>query len=225
MFPSVIQQYQIMESEIDVIINRSLEIFFRYGIKSVSMDDISCELGISKKTLYQYVVDKSDLVQKAMDLKTEQSMRSIDEIMQRGLNAIEELLEVNFLLNQLIDKHNPSVDYDLRKYYPEIYQQIIMGRRDRMLKMVQLNLEKGIREGLYRAGLKTELIAKMYISRVENLHSNESLLSNADFNCPAVFRELFEYHIRGISNPVGIAYLEKRLNEIEKSIIENNKTV
>ncbi len=219
MFPSVIQQYQIMESEIDVIINRSLEIFFRYGIKSVSMDDISRELGISKKTLYQYVVDKSDLVQKAMDLKTEQSMRSIDEIMQRGLNAIEELLEINFMLNQLIDKHNPSVDYDLRKYYPEIYQQTIMGRRDRMLKMVRLNLEKGIREGLYRAGLKTELIAKMYISRVENLHSNESLLSNA------VFRELFEYHIRGISNPVGIAYLEKRLNEIEKSIIENNKTV
>lgn len=189
------------------------------------MGDISRELGISKKTLYQYVNDKSDLVQKTMDLKTEQSMRSIEEIMQRGLNAIDELLEVNFLLNHLIDKHNPSVDYDLRKYYPEVYQQIIMGRRERMLKMVQSNLEKGIREGLYREDLRTELIAKMYISRVENLHGNESLLSSSDFNCPAVFRELFEYHIRGISNPKGIAYLEKRLDEIEKSIIENNKTV
>jgi AcrR family transcriptional regulator len=213
-----------MENKQENIIGRVQEIFFRYGIKSVSMDDIAKELGISKKTLYQFFEDKNDLVKKVIDAKTDESFNCMERIA-RDLNAIEELLEVMRILNEQIGNYNPAVDYDLRKYYPDLYQNLFKSRRAKMLSMLVQNLEKGKTEGLYRLELNSLLIAKRYISRIENLHNTEDLISSQEIHSPEVFRELFIYHIRGISNAKGIAYLEKRLKEISNNTNDNNKTI
>lgn len=213
-----------MENKQENIIGRVKEIFFRYGIKSVSMDDIARELGMSKKTLYQFFEDKNDLVKKVIDAKTDTSFNCMEGI-SSDLNAIEELFEVMRILIEQISTYNPAVDYDLKKYYPELYQNLFKSRRNRMMTMLLQNLEKGKSEGLYRSELNSTIIAKMYISRIENLHNADDLISSQEIHSPEVFRELFIYHIRGISNAKGIAYLEKRLKEISDNINENIKTI
>lgn len=183
------------------------------------MDDIAHDLGISKKTLYQFFSDKTELVKKVIETTTDQSTAIMNGI-SADLNAIEELLEEMRILYEQIGTINPVLDYDLRKYYPEIYQNLFKNRREKMMMLLINNLEKGKREGLYREELNSELIAKISVSRIETLHSNNNLLTSREIHSPDVFREFFIYHLRGICNAKGIKYLGKKLNAITDNIID-----
>jgi TetR/AcrR family transcriptional regulator, cholesterol catabolism regulator len=107
-------------------------LYKKYGIKSITMDDVSRELGISKKTLYQYVQDKNELVAQVIDLSIENQMTIFNSLFSKGLNAIDELFEVNKMVAEMIKHHNPSEDYDLRKYYPDQYQKMHKIKREEM---------------------------------------------------------------------------------------------
>lgn len=195
------------------IIQKVNEIFQKYGIKSVSMDDIARELGISKKTLYQYFTDKADLVSKVIDYQIDDKISCFGEVIDRKLNAIEELLEIQRLLNAFVQQYNPAIYYDLKKYYPELYQKLSHNRRQRMLDILLQNLEKGKQEGVYRAELNNEIIANIYISRVEILHGQEDLISFHEMHNRQVLKEVIIYHLRGICNANGYAILEKLIDK------------
>ncbi len=195
------------------IIQKVNEIFLKYGIKSVSMDDIARELGISKKTLYQYFTDKADLVSKVIDYQIDDKISCFGEVIDRKLNAIEELLEIQRLLNAFVQQYNPAIYYDLKKYYPELYQKLSHNRRQRMLDILLQNLEKGKQEGVYRAELNNEIIANIYISRVEILHGQEDLISFHEMHNRQVLKEVIIYHLRGICNANGYAILEKLIDK------------
>ncbi len=109
-----------MDEKLKNILLRVYKLYNRFGIKSVTMDDVARELGISKKTLYQCVKDKSELVEKVVFFNTIHHRDLIYKIVAQKHNAIEELLEVNRYMNEMLKEQNPTLDYDLRKYYPEI---------------------------------------------------------------------------------------------------------
>lgn len=190
----------------------------KYGIKSVTMDDIARELGISKKTLYQYVDDKNDLVAKVIELEIAEKTLFFTKADHAGLNAVEEVFEVHRQVQQMIKDYNPATDYDLRKYYPELYAQIIKVRRAHIYKNVLDNLKKGKAEGLYRLDFDDELIAKIQLSRVEATF-DEKVFTHDELLSPRLFKEIFVYHIRGIANEEGLKVLEQKLKELDN----NNK--
>lgn len=177
------------------------------------MDDISNELGISKKTLYQHVTDKDDLVGKFIDNEISLRKEEICACFKAGYNAIEELLEISFFMNKLMKVQNPVTDHDLKKYYPHHYQKTIKTRREGIYNYILFNLKKGKDEGLYRAEMDEVIIAKLYISRVESIHLND-LFSVEEFTSTKLFMELLTYHIRGIATPKGIRELEKKIKKI-----------
>ena len=111
----------------DDIIVKVSELYMKYGIKSVSMDDVARELGISKKTLYQHFTDKDELVQKVVDYHMDMQEQEMKKIACAGHNAIEELLMVSKNITQLLKQTNPSVTYDLQKYYPETWRSIAIN--------------------------------------------------------------------------------------------------
>lgn len=198
-----------MDEKLEQIIKESAGVFFKYGIKSISMDDIARELGISKKTLYLYVKNKTDLVQKILDYNLICQCNEKDLIKEKKLNAIAILLEVSKMINKHLKQMNPSVTYDLQKYYPDMFKNYIAKKRDELYKDIKKNIEQGIAEGLYRDDLNVELIARLYIKKLENIHDPEFLHSD-EFNIENIFEVMFESHIRGISNKKGIAFLEKQ---------------
>lgn len=203
-----------MNEELKNILIRVRELYNRYGIKSITMDDVARELGISKKTLYQFVCDKDDLVGKFIDYEIEIRQDEICKCFKIGLNAIEELFEISLFMNKLIREQNPATEYDLKKYYPQHFQKIVKIRRERMYNYIMLNLKKGKEEGLYREDMNEDVIAKLHLSRSESIHFDE-LFTIEEFTSVKLFIELLSYHVRGIATLKGIEVLENKLKQIE----------
>lgn len=178
------------------------------------MDDVAKELGISKKTLYQFVTDKDDLVGKFVDNEINHRQDEICDCFKSGFNAIEELFEISIFMNKMIREQSPATEYDLRKYYPHHYQKMVEVRREGMYNYILLNLKKGKEEKLYREEMNEEVIAKLYLARAENIYFNE-LFTVEEFTSVRLFTELLNYHIRGIATEEGIIVLEEKLKEIK----------
>jgi transcriptional regulator with XRE-family HTH domain len=205
-----------MNEELKNILLKVRELYTKYGIKSITMDEVATELGISKKTLYQYVTDKDELVGKFIDNEIELRQEEICKCFKTGFNAIEELIEISIFMNRLMKDQNPATEHDLKKYYPHHYNKTVKIRRERTFNYILLNLKKGKEEGLYREELNEEIIAKLYLSRVESIHSND-LFTVEEFTSLKLFMELLMYHIRGIATDKGIIVMETKIKELEKS--------
>lgn len=186
------------------------------------MDDVARELGISKKTLYQHIKDKSDLVQKVIQAEFDEIFDLIQDTMSKGTNAIDELLEVSQIINQRIRSINPSFEYDLKKYYPKLFARFNENKRIKLYHSIKNNMEKGKDAGLYRDDLKVEIITKLHVLRIE-AKLEDDFFSLPNFSREEIFKEFFIYHIRGICNDKGIKYFEKRLKEEKHKKTRDNE--
>lgn len=205
-----------MIDDLKSILIKVRELYMKYGIKSITMDDVAREMSISKKTLYQFVTDKEDLVGKFIDNEIAIRKEEICKCFRIGLNAIEELFEISIFMNKMMRDQNPATEYDLKKYYPHDHQKIVKTRREGIYSYILLNLKKGKKEGLYRKELNDEIIAKLYLSRSESIHIND-IFTVEEFTSFRLFVELLTYHVRGIATEKGITVLEKKVKEIENN--------
>lgn len=194
------------------IVEEATKVFWKYGIKSVTMDDVARHLGISKKTLYQYVTDKSDLVTKVLNSSSDRFTLEIDRIRAVGYNAIDEMLAIASYISKQISAFHPSIYFDLAKYYPEACR--IMDKNKQVLVVEQIaeNMRKGVREGLYRSDVNVPLIAKLYVVRFDNAMTME-MGQQTGMGLAEMNWEVFRYHIRGIASDKGLKYLEKKVTK------------
>ena len=200
------------------ILEQVRRLYYRYGIKSVTMDDVARHLCISKKTLYEHFKDKEDLVQKIMELEYEERNLRFQEIEQKNLNAIEELFEVYQMLNSFYRNFNPSMEYDIRKYYPDLHTRIKETRRKRMYDSTLENMNRGKKEGLYRPEIDTVILSKLHLFRVENLSEND-LFSIEELISFRVFHEIFVYHLHGLLSEKGRKFFEANFGKYKSTLI------
>lgn len=203
-----------MNEELKNILLKVRELYMKYGIKGVTMDDVARELSISKKTLYKYVTDKDDLVGKFIDNEIVTRQEEICKCFRIGFNAVEELFEISIFMHKFMRDQNPATEHDLRKYYASHYLKIVKARQEGIFNYILANLKKGIKEGLYREEMNKEVIAKLYLWRSDNEHFSE-FFTGEEFSSIKLFVELLTYHIRGIATAKGIIALEKKINELE----------
>lgn len=208
-----------MEKDQINIFKRVRDLYNKYSIKSVTMDDIARELGISKKTLYTCVRDKEELVSKIVEEELSEIGKIMDEIELRPLNAIEMLIETNRALAKVMKNQNPSAYYDLKKYYPDIFSNMLKVRRQRMYDTMYRNLQQGKKEGLFREDLNVDIITKVHVMKVE-LMSEHDFMGNFELKREEVFREIFIYHLRGVCNSRGIEVFEKLVKQINNNANE-----
>lgn len=200
-----------MDEKFERIISESADLFSRYGIRNLSMDDICREIGISKKTLYQYVENKADLVRAIMSsIMNDETHRERWEAILK-LNAIDQLLESSRLICDNMKRLPASVTFELKKYYLFIFNEFYQKKKEKTYDAVVANIRKGIEEGLYRPDLDVETVARLYVQKLETIH-NPEFLESAGMTPDAVFKVMFDNHIRGIANARGIKYYEKQLN-------------
>lgn len=204
-----------MNEELKSILSKVRELYNKYGIKSVTMDDVARELGISKKTIYEYVSDKDELVGLYVENEILIRQKEICNCFRAGSNAIEELFEISLFMTKIMREQNPATEHDLKKYYPHHFQEILTARRSGIIEYIIMNLKKGKKEGLYREEMNEEIIAKLYLSRVESIHLND-LYSVEEFTSYTIQSELLKYHVRGIATEKGISILEKKIEDLNK---------
>jgi TetR/AcrR family transcriptional regulator, cholesterol catabolism regulator len=202
-----------MSEELNSILERVRTLYLKYGIKSVTMDDVSRELGISKKTLYQYVADKNELVEKIADMEMNYHDTCLGNVSLENLNAVEELLKMHQVLNETLKVYSPTTEYDLKKYYPELYKRLISEKKRLMYEKVLANLRKGKQEGLYRPEMDEDVIARLQVARVNMLAENE-MFTVEECLTPKFLYEIFIYHVRGIATAKGLKVLEENMHKI-----------
>ncbi len=203
------------------ILERVRELFYKYGVRSVSMDDLCRDINVSKKKLYQYFSSKNELVEKLLELERQNFEIIFDNYNFEGVNAIDILLIVSKELGERFRDVSPSMTFDLKKYYPDVYRNHIDERIEFIFTKIKINLEKGINQGVYRDDLSTELLARLYIRRLIDLHNPEFFPADK-FSFQTLFDVMFENFIRGIANEAGIRYYEQQKQKVNFGNINNS---
>ena len=200
-----------------VILAQVRHLYQRYGIKSVTMDDVATHLNISKKTIYEHFTDKEDLVRQVLMFDHENACKRLDAIEEHKYNAIEELFEVYKMINTMFIEYNPSMEYDVRKYYPDLFMKIKENRRKQMYESSYNNMNKGKGEGLYRKELNSKIIAKLHVFSTENLIDND-MFTIEEITSFKMFHEIFVYHLQGILSHEGRAFFESNFDKFKASL-------
>jgi AcrR family transcriptional regulator len=210
-----------MDKKLQEIIEKARNLSFTYGIKNMSIDDMCNKLGISKKTFYKYFKNKTVLVEKVLEFERERFKSIFVEYDFEGVNAIDILLTVSKEIALRFKDVTPSLTFELKKYYPELYQKHFEARIDFIFEKIKINLTKGINQGIYRDDLSIELIARLYISRLIDIHDPE-FFPPEKYSFEIFFDVMFENFIRGIAKPEGIKYYEKQF-EKQKNLLKAKK--
>ena len=186
-------------------------LFFRYGIKSLTMDDVAAELGISKKTLYQMVESKDDLVMKVLQHHTTREKSQCLDMAAQASNAIEEIFIVLDSNSQQLAQMKTNVVYDLMKYHREAWLLIRNFHFDFVYKVIRENMLRGRKEGLYREDFHVDILAKLHLATAFNLF-DEQIFPDGSIPRDVLFKEYMMHFLHGIVSPLGLAYLKKKIS-------------
>lgn len=186
--------------------------FITLGFKSVTMDDIANEMGISKKTIYTHFKNKTDLVKEVTELLFDKISCGIDHIRESHKNPIEELYEIKkFVMLQLKDEKS-SPQYQLQKYYPQIAESVKERQHEVMKDCTVENLKRGKEMGLYRENIDIGFVSRIYYVGVMGI-KDDSLFPVENFPKAFLLSEYLEYHLRGIVTKEGLKTLNKIINQ------------
>ena len=198
------------------IIDKATELFLTLGFKSVTMDDIATELGISKKTIYVHFPNKTKLVESTTLHMFETISCGIDYICSFKKNPIEEIYEIKaFVMDHLKDEKS-SPQYQLQKYYPKIYSTLKAKQFEVMQGCIIENLNRGLELDLYRSNIDVKFISRIYFNCMMTL-KDQMVFPLKDFSMKTLMDYYLEYHLRGICTTKGIEHLNKYLeiNQIQ----------
>jgi len=215
------------------IIAKCEELFLELGFKNVTMDDIAYAMGISKKTIYIHFSNKTELIENVVFSVLEFFHKNIEQINKEAVNPIEELYDIKMFVMNYLKNERGSTQFQLKKYYPNIFEQLEVKKFQKMHSSVEKGLKKGIKLNLFRDNIDVGFISRVYfmgmtgirnidvgfISRVYFMGMtgirNTDVFSEEDFSKNYLMESYLEYHLRAIVTAKGLKILNK--------YIENNK--
>ena len=193
------------------IIQKATEMFLNLGFKSVTMDDLAHEMGISKKTIYSHYKNKTDLVQQTAMAMSDFIVCGIDDIVSLQKNPIEELYEVKKFAMLQLKNEKASPQYQLQKYYPEIYKMVQEMKFENMNECTVNNLQRGVSQGFYRKNINIHFISRIYFLALSEIN-NETIFPPQQFPKSMIMEDYLEYHLRGIVTDKGKEILNQFIN-------------
>ena len=196
-------------SKKEKIVNGALELFMRMGVKSINMDEVATNLGISKKTLYVHFDNKQDLVNHCFQKHYELVSEMINASAAQFENAIDELFAIDESCSLIMKQTNPYLLGELKRYYPNIWALIEQLKQKVLFNIIKRNLNKGVKQEIYRKEIDVDIIAKLMVNRIDTL-INEEVFPLTHYDFRKLLTEIRIYHIRGIATIKGINYLEQK---------------
>lgn len=194
------------------ISQKAADMFLSHGFKSVTMDEIAEELGISKKTIYEHFASKTELVNNAVLYLYEIISSGIDEIRAAKKDPIEEMYEIKKFVMSRLKGEKASPIFQLQKYYPEIFLEIRNRQYEKMQESITENLQRGVERGVYRKNINVGFVARIYFLGMNGI-KDESIFPRPEFSQKEIHEEFLSYHLRGIVTRKGL----DKLNEIIKN--------
>jgi AcrR family transcriptional regulator len=194
----------------ETILQKANEMYMTLGYKSVTMDDIAAELGISKKTIYQHYSNKNELVEASTLYLFERISKGVDEICGLQQNAIDEIFVIRNFLRKNLNNEATSPFYQLQKFFPKTFDCLRSRQFEKMhgsmLCMLE-NISKGIKEGLYRPDIDIDFISRIYFTGLTGIKDSD-IFPTHKYEINAVTKQYIEYHLRAISTEKGLIALK-----------------
>jgi len=196
----------------ELIIETSKNLFMKYGIKSISMDDIAKDLGMSKKTIYNFVDNKDDLVLSVLQSHSIEEKEMVQNIRSVAQNAIEEMASIAKYVLQHMREMKPTLMYDLKKYHFQSWNFLTKDHFAFIEDAIQQNISRGKKEGLYRSKIDETIHSKIYVS-MARIMVDEEVFPIKEYDKGDIYENYFIYHMNGIMNEDGRTELNKYLNQ------------
>lgn len=189
-------------------------LFMQYGLRSVSMDDIAGNLGMSKKTIYQYYADKDELIEAVINEELQRSQHICVKDQLSSDNAIHEIFLAMEMVVDMMSSMNPSLVFDMQKYHPKAYQKFQQHKNDYLYGVIRINMERGIREGLYREDMNLDILSRYRVESIM-LPFNPDFHTRVKYSLAKLEEELIIHFLFGMASPKGykliIKYQQERL--------------
>lgn len=200
----------------DRILKGAEELFFQYGIKSITMDDIAKHLAISKKTIYHYFADKDEVVHILMKESLDKDIRDFTCIHNECKNIIDEIFAIMKYMSEMFGKINPIIFYDLQKYHPKSWKLFLDFKSDCILKMVEHVLVKGMQDGYVRKDVNPKILSILRMQEIE-MGFNPAVFPHDKFQMLEVQLAMTEHFLYGICTLKGHKLINeyKHINEDE----------
>ncbi|MCG1035409.1 TetR/AcrR family transcriptional regulator [Polaribacter sargassicola] len=194
------------------ILEKANELFLNIGFKSVTMDEIASASGISKKTIYKYYKNKTELVAEVTEFMFSRICNGINMICELKKDPIEEIFDIKRLIMSNLKDEKSSPQYQLQKYYPKIYTSLNKKQFGVMKECVIENLNEGIKQDFYRKDIDVEFIARIYFSGMLSIKDKDLFPLN-DYSMNTLMDKYLQYHLRGICTEKGLQQLENQLKQ------------
>jgi len=211
--------YSNMEMQ-ERILQKAADLFVRYGIRSITMDEIALQLGISKKTIYQFYADKNELVSAVIIKILEHNRDCCDVYRNDAKNAIHEVFLAMDMVQEMFENMNPSMLYDLEKYHPEAFEKFIHYKNNFLQRTIKANLEWGIKEELYRDDININIVTLIRLETML-LPFSQNVFSKQKYKMIDVQHELIEQFLFGVSSLKGYKLISKYKEERNKKISQD----
>lgn len=204
------------------ILSKAADLFMRYGIRSITMDEIAAQLGISKKTIYQFFTDKDDMVSAVIDVEIKKNETDCISYQQKSENAVHHIFVALESLEEMLKYMNPLMLYDLEKHHPRAFKNLKEYKYEFLYKITMENLQTGIKEELYRNDIQLDIVTKC---RIESafLVFNLDLFPHSKYNVTEVNYELAMLFLHGVVSEKGKKLIDKYNTERNKKISHEQK--
>ena len=194
-----------------LILNKATDLFLNFGFKSVTMDQIANEIGISKKTIYNFFENKKHLVNVVTNGMFASITIGIKQIKKESLDPISELFDIKLFLIKILKGERTTPLYQLRKFYPETHKEITQKQFDFMTKSAIESLKSGVKLGLFRKDINIDLISRLYFNGMIGI-KDQDIFPAEKYEPTFLMLKYIEYHLRAIVTEKGL----KKLNSFLK---------
>ena len=192
------------------------DLFRRYGVKSITMDEIAGQLGASKKTIYQYFSDKDELVEAVVRETIAFAQQTCEDNKNNSNDAVHELFQAMDFVQQIFSGMNPAMMYDLEKFYPLSYRIFLDYKNKYLFEIIKHNLQRGIEEELYRPEINIDIIAKFRLEAMM-IAFNQDVYPAAKFNLGELHSSIIEHFLFGVASLKGYKLILKYQQDRIKS--------
>ncbi|MBQ21853.1 MAG: TetR family transcriptional regulator [Flavobacteriales bacterium] len=190
------------------IILKAINLFFSLGFKSVTMDDLAQSMSISKKTIYQFFKNKNQLISSCTESIQKQLVETFKEIRKNADNPIVELFEIKKEAMKIIGNTETALQFQLQKFYPEIYEEIKNREFNLFKDNIQKSLKRGIKSEYFRKEINIDFVTRIYLNGMRGVR-DINLFPLNEFKVDEVIEDFIEYHLRAISTKKGLSLLNK----------------
>jgi AcrR family transcriptional regulator len=206
----------------DRILGKAHDLFMQYGIRSITMDEIAAQLGISKKTIYQFFTDKDAMVEAVVNELINRNEEDYRGFTLTAENAVHEIFVAMDFTQEMLKAMNPQIMYDLEKHHPAAFKRLKQYKYQFLFSTIKENLERGAREDIYRTDLNIDLTTRHRIESAFMPFNQEAFPQNK-YPMNQTCQELAILFLHSICNPKGKKLIEKYLNERQKNFSNEQK--